>query len=105
MSYADVARLLNKSAYTVKNHMNRIRQKADLFDCTIGPQSRNLFTLKDDLRVEKYLKVGRPVQRHQSSEAPESSDTEAEPVAECAYARSNTDKGKENDDESTPEDD
>jgi DNA-binding CsgD family transcriptional regulator len=75
MSYADVARLLNKSAYTIKNHMNQIRQKADLFDCTIGPQSRNLFTLKDDLRVEKYLKVGRPTQRRQSSEAPESPET------------------------------
>lgn len=109
MSYADVARLLNKSAYTIKNHMNRIRQKADLFDRTIGPQSRNLFTLKDDLRVEKYLKVGRPVQRHQSSEAPESSDTEAEPVTECAYPRSSTDSGNgndaERDDENTPEDD
>jgi DNA-binding CsgD family transcriptional regulator len=109
MSYADVARLLNKSAYTIKNHVNRIRQKADLFDCTIGPQSRNLFTLKDDLRVEKYLKVGRPMQRHLSSEETESPETEAEPVVECAYARSRTDNGNgngpEKDDENTPGDD
>lgn len=109
MSYADVARLLNKSAYTIKNHMNRIRHKADLFDRTTGPQSRNLFKLKDDLRVEKYLQVGRPLQRHQSSETPESPETEAEPVVECAYACCRSDNDKENDaerdDENTPEDD
>ena len=48
---------------TVKNQMNQIRHKADLFDCAVGPQSRNLFRLKDDLKVEKLLKVGRPMGR------------------------------------------
>jgi len=63
MSYADVATLLDKSAYTVKNQMNQIRQKADLFDCLIGRQSRHFFKLKDDLKVEKYLELSRPTER------------------------------------------
>jgi hypothetical protein len=63
MSYADVATVLGKSACTVKNQMNQIRHKADLFECVLGPQSRNLFRLKDDLKVEKHLKVGRPMGR------------------------------------------
>ena len=89
MSYADVARVLNKSAYTVKNQMNQIRQKADLFDCTIGNQSRNLFALKADLRVEKYLKVGQPIERPVSMpEADQSEAKEAEPVLEHAQERS-----------------
>ena len=92
MSYADVARVLNKSAYTIKNQVNQIRQKADLFDCTIGNQSRNLFTLKADLRVEKYLKVGQPTERPMSvperdqSEA-ESEVKEVEPAIEYAQER------------------
>jgi DNA-binding CsgD family transcriptional regulator len=88
MSYADVARVLNKSAYTIKNQMNQIRQKADLFDCTIGNQSRNLFALKADLRVEKYLKVGQPIERPVSMpEADQSKAKEAEPVVEHAHER------------------
>ena len=63
MSYADLAVVLGKSAYTVKNQMNLIRHKADLFDCTVGPESRNYFKLKDDLKVEKQLKTGRPAGR------------------------------------------
>jgi DNA-binding CsgD family transcriptional regulator len=86
MSYADVARTLNKSAYTIKNQMNQIRQKADLFDCMIGSQSRNLFTLKGDLRIEKYLKVGQPVERPLSMSESDQSDAEkAKPTAECAF--------------------
>jgi DNA-binding CsgD family transcriptional regulator len=89
MSYADVARVLNKSAFTIKNQMNQIRQKADLFDCTIGNQSRNLFALKADLRVEKYLKVGQPIERPVSMpEADQSEAKEAEPVLEHAQERS-----------------
>jgi DNA-binding NarL/FixJ family response regulator len=89
MSYADVARVLNKSAFTIKNQMNQIRQKADLFDCTIGNQSRNLFALKADLRVEKYLKVGQPIERPVSMpEAGQSEAKEAEPVVEHAQERS-----------------
>lgn len=63
MSYADIAAALGKSACTIKNQMNQIRHKADLFDCTVGPESRNYFKLKDDLKVEKQLKAGRPVGR------------------------------------------
>ena len=63
LSYLDVANMLNKSAHTVKNQMRQIRQKADLFDRAVGNQSRNLFKLKDDLRIEKYLNVGQPVER------------------------------------------
>ena len=63
MSYADLAALLGKSAYTIKNQMNQIRHKADLFDRVIGPQSRNFFRLKDDLKVERSLDVGRSIGR------------------------------------------
>jgi hypothetical protein len=57
LSYVDVARALNKSPYTIKNQMNQMRLKADLFDRTIGDQSRNRFNLKDGLRIEKYLNL------------------------------------------------
>ena len=63
LSYLDLAKMLNKSAHTVKNQMNQIRQKADLFERIIGRQSRNLFKLKNDLRVEKYLNISQPVER------------------------------------------
>ena len=58
LSYDDLGRTLNKSPHTIKNQMNRMRLKADLFDRTIGDQSRNRFRLKDDVRIEKYLNVG-----------------------------------------------
>ena len=74
MSYADVAALLGKSAHTIKNRMNEIRSKADLFDRLIGPQNRNYFRLKDDLKVEKLLKVGRPTGRPGSTPALDLSD-------------------------------
>jgi DNA-binding CsgD family transcriptional regulator len=76
MSYADVATLLDKSAYTVKNQMNQIRQKADLFDCLIGSQSRHFFKLKDDLKVEKYLELSRPRERPVSMAGPDQSAPE-----------------------------
>ena len=57
LSYVDIARALNKSPYTIKNQMNRMRLKTDLFDRTMGDQSRNRFKLKEGLRVEKYLNV------------------------------------------------
>jgi len=63
MSYVEVAALMGKSAHTVKNQINQIRQKADLFEQAIGPESRNLFKLKDDVRIEKYLNYGQPADR------------------------------------------
>jgi hypothetical protein len=80
MSYADVAALLDKSAYTVKNQMNQIRQKADLFDCLIGRQSRHFFKLKDDLKVEKYLALSRPTERPVSMIGPDPSAPEQAPA-------------------------
>jgi len=76
MSYADVATALGKSAHTVKNQINQIRHKADLFDCVIGPESRNLFKLKDDLKVETRLKLGRPMGRPVSTTEPDRSSPE-----------------------------
>jgi DNA-binding CsgD family transcriptional regulator len=76
MSYADVAAALGKSAHTVKNQMNQIRHKADLFDCITGPESRNFFKLKDDLKVETRLKVGRPMGRPVSTTEPDRSNPE-----------------------------
>ena len=74
MSYADLAAVLGKSVCTVKNQMNQIRHKADLFNCAVGPQSRNLFRLKDDLKVEKLLKGGRPIGRPTSMAGADRSD-------------------------------
>lgn len=57
LSYIDIATALNKSPHTVKNQINRMRLKAELFDKTVDNDSRNRFKLKDGLRVEKYLNV------------------------------------------------
>lgn len=57
LSYRDVASILNKSVNTIKNQMQQIRLKADLFDWTIGDQQQNRFKLKDNLKVEKYLQL------------------------------------------------
>lgn len=66
MSYSDVAGIMGKSTHTVKNQMHQIRRKADLFEKMTGPECRNFFRLKDDLRVEKYLNVGQPIARPMS---------------------------------------
>jgi hypothetical protein len=58
LSYVDIGRILNKSPHTIKNQMREIRLKADLFETSIGEQSRHRFTFKRDLRIEKYLNVG-----------------------------------------------
>jgi len=63
LSYARVGEHLSKSAHTVKNQMRQIRHRVDLFERRVGRQSRNLFKLKDDLRIEKYLHVGQPIER------------------------------------------
>ena len=88
MSYADLAAVLGKSVCTVKNQMNQIRHKADLFNCAVGPQSRNLFRLKDDLKVEKLLKVGRPTGRPISmAEADQSDGDQIRASAEHAVSQ------------------
>jgi hypothetical protein len=58
LSYIDVARALSKSPHTIKNQIRQMRLKADLFDRTVGDESRNRFRLKEGLRIEKYLNVG-----------------------------------------------
>ena len=63
LSYTRVGEHLGKSAHTIKNQMRQIRQRADLFNRRVGRQSRNLFKLKDDLRIEKYLHIGQPIER------------------------------------------
>ena len=57
LSYIDIARALNKSPYTIKNQMRQMRLKADLFDRTVGDQSRNRFKLKAGLKIEKYINI------------------------------------------------
>lgn len=58
LSYVDIAKTLNKSPHTVKNQMNQMKLKADLFNRTVDNDSRNRFRLKDSLKIEKYLNVG-----------------------------------------------
>jgi DNA-binding CsgD family transcriptional regulator len=56
-SYIDIAKVLGKSANTVKNQMHQLSMKADLFERSIDQQNRNRFKLKDGLKVEQYLNV------------------------------------------------
>jgi Fic family protein len=58
LAYADIAKILEKSPHTIKNQMREMRFKADLFERSIGEQSRHRFKLKNDMRIEKYLNVG-----------------------------------------------
>jgi len=58
LSYADIARALNKSPHTVKNQVHQINMKADLFSYSVGRENRKRFKLKDGLKIEKYLKIG-----------------------------------------------
>jgi hypothetical protein len=81
MSYVDVAAVLGKSRHTVKNQINEIRRKADLFDCAIGPQSRNFFRLKDDLKIEKQLKASRSPGRPMPLTEPDQSADERDPAS------------------------
>ena len=57
LSYIDIARVLNKSANTVKNQMHQLGMKADLFERTIDNANRNRFKLKDGLKVDRFLNV------------------------------------------------
>jgi len=58
LSYADIARALNKSHHTVKNQIHQINMKADLFSYSVGRENRKRFKLKDGLKIEKYIKIG-----------------------------------------------
>jgi hypothetical protein len=60
LSYRDVGSMLGKSANTVKNQMHQILIKADLFQRIIDNDMRNRFRLKDGIKIEKYLNIGRP---------------------------------------------
>lgn len=57
LSYVDIARALNKSPHTVKNQMNQMKLKADLFERSVDKDSRKRFRLKDGLKIQKYLSV------------------------------------------------
>lgn len=57
LSYADIAKYLGKSPNTIKNQMRQVSMKADLFNYTIGNESRKRFKLKDGLKIEKYLGI------------------------------------------------
>jgi DNA-binding CsgD family transcriptional regulator len=57
LSYADIGKFLGKSANTIKNQIHQINIKADLFNYNIDNQSRKRFKLKDNIKLEKYLKV------------------------------------------------
>ncbi len=80
MSYADVAVRLGRSPCTIKNQIHKIRRKADLFECFSGPQNRNYFRLKDDLRVERLLKIGRSWDQPGTMAWPDPAEPEAVPA-------------------------
>ncbi len=55
LSYADIARALNKSPNTIKNQMRQINSKANLFSKAVDSDNRNRFKLCENLKIEKYL--------------------------------------------------
>ena len=55
LSYADIARALNKSPNTIKNQMRQINSKANLFNKAVDSDNRNRFKLCENLKIEKYL--------------------------------------------------
>jgi len=57
LSYADIAKALNKAPNTIKNELRQITLKANLFDYTIGDENRKRFKLKDNMRIENYLNI------------------------------------------------
>jgi DNA-binding CsgD family transcriptional regulator len=57
LSYLDIAKVLNKSANTVKNQMHQLGMKADLFERMIDNENRNRFKLKEGLKVDRFLNV------------------------------------------------
>jgi len=52
LSYQDLAKCLNKSHHTIKNHLREMNLKADLFDKSIDHENRNRFKLKKHLLAE-----------------------------------------------------
>ena len=57
LSYVDIAKVLGKSANTVKNQMHQLGMKVDLFERTIDNTNRNRFKIKDGLKVDRFLNV------------------------------------------------
>jgi len=57
LSYADIGSFLEKSPNTIKNQLRQLRIKADLFSKSVDSENRNRFRLKDQLQIEKYLKL------------------------------------------------
>ena len=55
LSYADIARALNKSPNTIKNQMRQINTKANLFTKAVDSDNRNRFKLCENLKIDKYL--------------------------------------------------
>jgi hypothetical protein len=57
LSYQDIGQALGKQPNTIKNQLNQVKLKADLFDKAVDSESRNRFRLKDGLKVEQYLNL------------------------------------------------
>jgi DNA-binding CsgD family transcriptional regulator len=57
LSYVDIAKVLGKSANTVKNQMHQLGMKADLFERTIDNTNRNRFKLKEGLKIDRFLNI------------------------------------------------
>ena len=63
LSYTDIAKSMGKSPNTIKNQMNHINAKAELFNYSLDNDNKKRFRLKQGLSIEKYLNIDRPVQR------------------------------------------
>ena len=59
LSYVDIARALGKSHHTIKNQMHQITSRADLFDVAVDHGQRKRFRLKDNVKIEKHLKMNK----------------------------------------------
>jgi hypothetical protein len=58
LSYRDIAASLQRSPHTVKNQMNAMRARSDLFDISTGEMNQNRFKLKQGITLGSYLSLG-----------------------------------------------
>jgi DNA-binding CsgD family transcriptional regulator len=80
LSYRDIAAALGRAPNTVKNQINALRARSDLFDISTGEMSRNRFRLKQGLTVGSYLSLGQATGPTQSTAESDESAKAAQSV-------------------------
>lgn len=55
LSYLDVSKVLNKSPNTIKNQINAIRKKKDIFEVVISEKNKNRFRFRQEIKIERSI--------------------------------------------------